>query len=92
MWLQTSLACQVFETIRTCECKAIYTNGHEDKVEKKLLEVPPRKDCSVNIGCSQTLYNDCANYCMRTIRKLLGDQEANITPTGMNKICRLIAK
>lgn len=88
--IASSSSCQIFETKRTCECKARYTMGVDDLVEKKLFEVPSRDFCLTGVSCEKLLYKECAEYCMKTIKKILGDQEDNVWISGTNTICKSI--
>jgi hypothetical protein len=83
--------CDVFQTRRTCECKAVYTyasDGQSDLTNARtLFNLPSYDDCGINLGCERL---DCAQKCLNKVRETLGGRADYITLSGIHKTCDLI--
>ena len=80
-------SCDPFQTRRTCECKAVYSQSLDPANVKTLFTVANYDDCGINLGCEKT---DCAENCKKRVLDVLGGRQDYITLAGKNKVCALV--
>jgi len=78
----------LLENRRTCKCTASYMHGNKEGA--LLLAYKSYDDCGINLGCERA--NDCALYCAKQTREILGNDSIVINQLARDKICFLIAK
>ena len=78
----------LLENRRTCKCTSSYSFGNKEGA--LLLPFKSYDDCGINLGCEKA--NDCALYCNRQIREILGNDQTTINQLARDTVCSLIAK
>lgn len=86
----TNAACSGLQTRRTCTCRATYSFENElPPVKERDLYLPlvSYDDCAVSLGCEKQL--DCATYCLRQVREIMGANQTYLTQTGQDRLCEM---
>ena len=68
--LNSILSCEIFETRKRCECKAIYGMGVQASPNeaRHLYTLPSFDDCGINLGCNKE--RDCMTKCISQVGKM----------------------
>lgn len=78
----------LLENRRTCKCTSSFTFGNKEGT--LLLPFKSYDDCGINLGCEKV--NDCASYCEKQIKEILGNDQTTINQLTRDTVCFLVAK
>ena len=82
-------ACSGLQNTRTCSCSTSYSFRNENPTNTLLLPFKSYDDCGINLGCEKV--NDCALYCLRQAKQILGSDPINVNQAARDSLCSLIA-